>query len=270
MIDLQKTSGLPLSLDEDGMLVIPHNFKVAEARARTAEEMQEFLPEGFLPRTLETAYRVYRDLQLMAEVADTGLRYDITVIPPGTYSHQDGRREFLRTAGHYHDTKPNGIGYPEIYEVLAGRGRWVIQKMGAAREEIVEAYLIEAGPGEKILIPPGFGHVTINAESEFLVETNIISKNFTYDYASYKALRGPCYRLLESGDRTMIEIEANPRYAKLAELKKLSVRKDWFRGYFETLWDVYQKHTADIQFLASPETYRPEFFEIKNLYKEIS
>lgn len=270
MIDLQKTSGLPLSLDDDGMLIIPHNFKVADAAERTAEEMQEFLPEDFLPGALQTAYRVYRDLQPMAGMKDAGLRYDITVISQGTYSYQDGKREFLRTAGHYHDMKPNGIGYPEIYEVLAGRGRWIIQKMGAAREEITEAYLIEAGPGEKILIPPGFGHVTINAESELLVLANIIAKDFAYDYDSYKALRGPGYLLLESADRTMIEIEANPRYSKLAELKKLTVRKDWFKGYFETLWDVYEKHEADIQFLKTPETYRPEFFEIKNLYKEVT
>lgn len=270
MIDLSKTSGLPLSLDEDGMLIIPHNFKVAEAAERSLEEMREFLPEGFLPGALETAYRVYRDLQSMAGNAENGLRYDITVIPQGTYSYQNGKREFLRTAGHYHDTKTNGIGYPEIYEVLAGRGRWILQKTGATREEVVEAYLIEAGPGEKILIPPGFGHVTVNTESEFLVEANIIAKNFAYDYDSYKALHGPCYRLLESEDRTMIEIEANPRYEKLADLKKLTVRKDWFRGYFETLWDVYEKHEADIQFLKSPEIYRPEFFEIKNLYKEIT
>lgn len=269
MIDLQKASGLLISLDDTGMLVIPHEIKVSDASERTFDQMREFLPDTFRPNGGASAYRVYRDLQLIDESIDNGLRYDITVIPPGTYSFQNGKSEFLRTAGHYHDKTKNGLGYPEIYEVLAGRGRWVIQKMGDEKEEIIEAYLIEAGPGEKIIVPPGFGHVTINTESEYLVEANIIAKDFSYDYESYKLLAGPCYRLLESDDRTMIEIEANPRYRKLPPLMKLAVRKDWFKGYFEPLWEVYKKHEADIQFLKRPETYRPEFFEIRNLYKEI-
>src|SRR3989344_4520509 len=65
--------------------------------------------------------------------------------------------------------------YPEIYEVLLGRAYFLIQS-----ESIV--YLAEAGPGEKFIIPPSFGHNTINVFNEPLLMANFVSEKAEYDY----------------------------------------------------------------------------------------
>jgi glucose-6-phosphate isomerase len=66
-------------------------------------------------------YYMYRDLALTAAdrayLREQNVRFDITVIPPGTVGG-----EYVKTKGHYHPLSPSGIGYPELYQVLAGGG----------------------------------------------------------------------------------------------------------------------------------------------------
>lgn len=271
--DLSKISGLPISLDDDLMLKFPHDLRVSSVSERTLDGMRPYLVSPDAETDVPVIYRVWRNLMPMqneVKLSKVGMRYDITVIPPGTFKFKNGRREFFHTAGHYHDTAENAPGYPEIYEVLSGRARSIIQKPAETLDRISEAYLIEAGPGEKILIPPGFGHVSTNAEDETLVLANIIAANFKYIYSTFEELGGGCYRLLASDDKGMIEIESNPRYRKVPELKKLTPKKDWFKGYFKPLWDAYLNHRDQITFITKPETYRKEFFAIDNLYRELN
>ena len=72
-------------------------------------------------------YFMYRDLALTAEdrayLNEQNLRFDITVIPPGTVGG-----EYVKTKGHYHPISPSGIGYPELYQVLAGEALYHLQR----------------------------------------------------------------------------------------------------------------------------------------------
>ncbi|MBI2055095.1 MAG: hypothetical protein HYT39_03300 [Candidatus Sungbacteria bacterium] len=270
--DLSKVSGLAISLDDDLMLKFPHDLMVKSVSERTLDGIRPYLIFKDAEADIPVIYRVWRNLMPMqdeAELSGVGIRYDITIIPPGTFKFRNGQREFFHTAGHYHDTAENALGYPEIYEVLSGRVRSLIQKPLETPDRISETYLIEAGPGEKILIPPGFGHVSINAEDKALVLANVIATNPKYIYGAFEELGGGCYRLLASDDKSMIEIEPNSKYRDIPELKKLTPKKDWFKGYFEPLWNAYINHRDQIAFIIKPESYRKEFFAIGNLYKEI-
>ncbi|MBI3627300.1 MAG: hypothetical protein HY220_00935 [Candidatus Sungbacteria bacterium] len=269
MPDLKTISGLPLGF-EAGTLVIPHELRVGEMTEKKVVDLAPFFVDA-ISSDIDPVYRVWRDIEPMDKELSFSqtMRYDITLIESGSYRLPNDEREFFRTAGHYHQVDKNGIGYPEIYEVLSGRGHWLIQKAGGNHDEIEEAYLVEAGPGEKILVPPGFGHITINTESEPLIEANCVADLFQSDYSKYKKLHGGCYRFLAGQNPAMIEIERNPNYSSIPELKKLVPRKDWFHGYFEPLWNVFVGHPTDLQFLVTPETYRPQFFAISNIYKEI-
>jgi len=127
------------------------------------------------------------------------LRYDITIIPP----HLLGE-EFVKTKGHYH------IGsYGELYKVLAGEGIFLIQK-----KEIKGVYFIKAKRGDFILIPPNFGHTTINPSSKTLKMANWISKKCKYDYKSIEKKRGFCYYL------TICGWIKNKNYKKIPKLKE--------------------------------------------------
>ena len=120
-------------------------------------------------------------------IAKYGLRYDVTVIRPGQIG-----REFIKTAGHYHPLKPQTeFSYPEVYEVLAGKAHYLLQT--EPDEDGIDAILIEAVAGDKVLIPPGYGHITINPGQEYLIMSNWVAADFSSIYGPIKELGGGAF-----------------------------------------------------------------------------
>ena len=185
-MDLQVTSGLPLQADGDGRLIFGAGLTVVTPAVRTREEMREVLldPEADAPAEL---YYMYRDVCRQQDrelLAQHGLRYDVTVIRPGLLG-----RDYIKTAGHYHPLKPGTeVTYPEVYEVLAGKAHYLLQT--EPDEDGVEAILIEATAGDKVLIPPGYGHITINPASEFLIMSNWVAAIYFRLAPSNKTIGG--------------------------------------------------------------------------------
>lgn len=226
---IEHQSGLPIAFDPlSGAIHWPEGIAADKAHVRSFAEMREQIrePEASPPR--DAVYTVYRHVARKVDAAairNARLRYDITIIPPGCF--RGTRNEFVRTAGHYHTLLPGGpssggMTYPEVYEVISGRADWLIQRPRAENPSTLEAvFLIEAGPGEKALIPPGFGHISINAGTNPLVMANWISEDCTYDYGPFRKFRGGGYWLLEGEMPGTIECERNPGYAAVPELEKL-------------------------------------------------
>ncbi|MDK2889845.1 MAG: glucose-6-phosphate isomerase, archaeal, partial [Methanoculleus sp.] len=126
-----------------------------ESQTRTIEEMREVLADPGCTSD-QPLYFMYRDLAKSESdrewLRQHHVRYDITVIPARTLCG-----EYVKTKGHYHTENPAGELYPEIYEVLEGTGHYLLQTRDA--DDVV---MIEGTAGDKILLPPGYGHVTIN------------------------------------------------------------------------------------------------------------
>lgn len=270
-MDLKTFSGLPIEMDEGMNLVYPHTVRVKQMTARTCAEMLPFLQSENVTTPQNTIYRVYHEVAMMDDtesIQKTGLRYDLTAIQAGVFHFREGEDEFFRTAGHYHPRIAE-IDYPEVYEVLAGRGRWIIQKYGAEPSLLEEVYLVEAGPGEKICIPPNFGHITINAENAPLIISNVIKGTVGHNYRPFQELKGGGYRLLASRDPNMIEIERNGNYRSIPDLLKLKPKKDWYHGYFNPVYRTLATGPEQLVFLENPKSYNKEFFAIDRLYSEI-
>lgn len=266
MTDVSQFAGFPLVLTDEG-LRFPDGIEATTVFERKLSELKAFLTSDNASALIEPIYRVWQGVHI-AETPATPIRYDLTVLNPGTIKFASGEQEFSRTAGHYHVSEGTKT-YPEIYEVISGRGHWLIQKPKADVQEIEEAYLVEANPGEKMLVPPGFGHITINTERVPLIESNVVASGFSYDYETYKKLKGGCYRLLQHGEASLIEIRSNQMYHGLPGIKKLKPKKDWFKGYFEPLWKVLTSHPEDLKFISAAETYAQHFFAIDRIYQEI-
>jgi len=143
-------------------------------------------------------YYMYRAIKNNGE-----LRYDETVLKPQMLGN-----EFNKTKGHYH------IGaYPEIYMVLEGKAIYLLQKRNPTGE-IKDVYAIEVKKGECAIMPPYYGHVTINpSTTEELKMANWISDNCESDYSSYIKLQGAGYYYTKQG---WIK---NPNYKSLPELR---------------------------------------------------
>jgi glucose-6-phosphate isomerase len=171
-------------------------------------------------------YYMYRDLYLSKsdkeKLLRQGLRYDITIIPPGMLGC-----EYIKTAGHYHPLVPEGsVTYPELYEVLDGEALYLLQNLD--QSDVVAVY---ASAGDKVLVPPGYGHVTINRSNKTLKMSNFVCRNFSSLYEPYRDIAGAAYFFTRDG---WIKNERNERAGALrrvdapdsSSLKKLGLTKD--------------------------------------------
>lgn len=189
--------------------------KKIEPTVRMLFDMKEVIYDReWLARTNNIElYYMYRELSLSKNDALTmkehGLRYDITVIPPRMMGC-----EFVKTAGHYHPFIPGTTTtFPEIYEVLNGEAYYLMQK--PEDDKIKDVILVKAGEGDKVIIPPGYGHLTINASNRVLKMANWVARDFESVYAPIKEMGGGAYFILENG------IVKNPQYSNVPEIRLL-------------------------------------------------
>jgi len=192
-------------------------------------------------------YAMFRDLARSPAdrwwLKENCLRYDITVIPPRTICG-----EYVKTKGHYHPKNAAGHGFPEVYEVLEGTAHYLLQ-----REDLTDAVLVEATAGDVVVVPPGYGHVTINpAPDRTLHMANIVSAGFTSDYAKYVEGRGAAY--YEMADGSFIR---NRAYPKVPELRKVSAgRLDTAHaGLTFPLYHLVAQRRGVLRFLNHPEEF---------------
>jgi glucose-6-phosphate isomerase, archaeal len=188
--------------------MIPWEGPLPDPQVRTTEEIRALLfdPGCKGPGTL---YLMYRDLARTATerrwLSEHELRFDITVIPPRVLC-----REYVKTKGHYHPDNPAGVGYPEVYEVLEGFAHYLLQN-----RDLSDIVLLSAATGDKVIIPPGYGHVTINPSGQALVMANLVSTAFVSDYREYEARHGAAYYELE-GEKFI----KNPHYPDIPVLRR--------------------------------------------------
>lgn len=222
---LERQSGIPIAFDPLTCAIRwEEGLDVEAAAERTFAEMKDYIAEPDAVPARDPIYTVYRNVRRSGDAAKVdaaGLRYDITVIPPGYFI--GGEKEFFRTAGHYHAFLPErDITYPEAYEVISGRAYWLIQRPSPGDPRTLEEiYIVEAGPGEKAIIPPNFGHISINASSEPLILANWIAAEIAHNYRPYRELRGGGMRVIESSVADTIEFEPNRLYKQVPDMQKL-------------------------------------------------
>ncbi|HIJ05925.1 glucose-6-phosphate isomerase family protein [Methanocalculus sp.] len=209
---------------------------------RTHHEMQCVLAD---PNTISDLplYSMYRDLALKREdrayLLEQNVRFDITVIPPCMLGG-----EYVKTKGHYHPHNPSGIGYPELYQVFAGEAHYLLQ-----HKSLSDVVVVTAKAGECLLIPPGYGHVTINPREEVLMMSNLVSAGFTSDYAPYEQMQGGAYYEMDGG----VWVQ-NPRYPMIPLRRELAAYEVPELGiqHGRSIYEMVSER-EDISFLNSPE-----------------
>ncbi len=261
MIDLNKRSGLPLSWDPvKEQLVCDKGITTEEGAPdiRRRIDMQEVLYDD-QAEELDQLYYMYRGVAVLDDlpaIKNAGLRYDITAVRPGTIS-----KEYVKTAGHYHPYKEGtGLTWPEAYEVLHGRAHYLLQKaVPDLPDQLEEVYLIAAKPGDKVLIPPGFGHITINPGDEFLIMSNWVAEGFASLYEPIRKMKGGAYFELAGGEAP--EFIPNSNYTKLPSLQRCSVVPVEELSLLTGLpfYSVFKENNSAFRFLTHPEEFAGVF-----------
>lgn len=204
-------------------------------------------------------YYMYRDLALSKKdeisIKQHSLRYDITVIPPLSLG-----REYVKTAGHYHPPVPSGdLTYPEIYEVLEGEAHYLLQKPKVdSGNKVVDVIVVEAEQGDKVIIPPDYGHITINPSRKTLRMANWVSRNFSSIYEPYRKMGGGAYFELTTG-----EFIRNSNYEEVPEIRFLNPANFSEFGLRKNS-EMYGliRNPGMLEFLNKPEKYRALFEKV--------
>lgn len=245
--DLKKYCGLDIKLDTDKpSLVFGESLNFSKATVRTLDEMQEVLLDKTIQRPKELYY-MYRDVYISDKslLERNKLRYDVTLIKPDCLG-----KELMKTQGHYH---PDNFG--ELYEVVYGSCFCLLQRPNLKDHQIIEeVVLVKAKAGEKILIPPGFGHILINPGPDYLVTSNWVSSSFASEYYLYKKAGGAAYFVIHSQDEGL-EFISNPYFKQLAKIRFVSPasRIDKF-GLAENnpIYSLINQDTRKLDFLNRP------------------
>ena len=188
------------------------------------------------------------------------IRYDQTTIFPGKIG-----RELPKTFGHYHPKK-----FPEIFEVISGQAWWLLQRPQRQNPKAIdEIYLVAALAGEKAMMLPGFGFISINPGKKKLIMANWVSSEFENDYETYENLRGAAYYLLEGPDGKSVEFEKNSYYEKVPEIIKLRPKEIPELGILKSqpLYEMI-KTPEKLEFLTHPEKYL-DILTIEKCFKKI-
>ncbi len=201
-------------------------------------------------------YFMFRDIFKESDkdfLKEKDVRFDITVIPAFKLG-----KEFVKTHGHYHPLIPGkSITYPEIYEIISGKCMFVLQKPDE-NGNIVDAFVVECEEGDKIVIPPNYGHVMVNIGYETLITSNLVSSKFKSIYEPYREKKGAVYYILSEFMKIkMVKNEAydnvnDPVILKPSEkiLELLSVGKE------ESLYKLVEERSDVLEFLNDPERFK--------------
>ncbi|MBU3895820.1 glucose-6-phosphate isomerase [Patescibacteria group bacterium] len=159
------------------------NLKDRKSRVRLLSDIKKVV---FDQEWLKTApdrelYFMYGDV-----INEGDFKYSVTVLPPFNLG-----KEFVKTKGHVH------IGsFQETYTVLEGEAIYLMQK---GNELIEDVYAVFAKKGESIIIPSGYGHITINASNLELKTGDWRYKDCKSDYSLFERLGGACYYYTKNG-----------------------------------------------------------------------
>ncbi|MCR4368672.1 MAG: glucose-6-phosphate isomerase [archaeon] len=254
-IDLEKISDLPIKLNKNS-LEFGKRMKKVVPEARTHKRMLPVLknPEEKAP---EEFYYMYRDVAIESDrelIRKNNLRFDITILPPFLVGD-----EYNKTFGHYHPKVPGtflggATWWPEIYEVLHGRAHYLLQNGS-------EFLVFDARPGDKCVMLPGFGHITVNPSGkEALVMANWVFPGFASDYGPIEKLGGGQWFETTKG------FVANKKYGEAPNVQLISPR-DFEEFGFSNSRPMYADaiaNPAKFEWLSKPQNY----LELFKKYRE--
>jgi len=213
MIDLSGHAGFTVQLEPRSLtLAFGEGVTAEPAVVRRLDDVRALLrdPLATGPDHLYTIYMGIRVPGRAEALSSLGLGYGAVV-----YNHGALGEEALRSQGHVHSVPAGtGVAFSEIYEFWYGHG--LVYMQDSASTAVSDAVAIEAGPGDKVVVPPGWAHATVNLGGGPLVFGAVYALEARLLYEPLRRLRGMAHYVLADGT-----LEANPRYGRVPEARRL-------------------------------------------------
>lgn len=255
MSTLAELAGIEMAWADDGTLTFGDDVVVDEAFTRPLERLRSVAlePEACTPPD-RVQYWMYNGTARRADrdrLLATGMRYELTLMFPRSIG-----RERAKTLGHLHTGPADSrLNYPEICEVLHGTAHFLFQLMDMDAHTAHWCALIEAHPGDKVIIPPNLHHLTINAGDEPLLFSDVIPLAVQGIYEPFARMRGAAYlNTLDAG------IIPNPHYKAVAPLQRLPAPV--YPGLEAPLYQVFVDNPDALAWMTHPERFAQTFPDI--------
>jgi len=182
----------------------------------------------------------------------------------GVVAYASGRlgAEPVRSQGHIHSFAPHcGWSTPELFEIWQGTA--IVYAQETVEYNPGKCVAVSAGPGDKVVVPPGWAHFVVNASPDnCLIFGAWCDRQYGFTYDAIRARGGLAWFPILNPDST-IGWEPNSAYRST----ELSLRHA--RSYPELNVDdklpIYQQFAADpnrIQWVSEPaqmDALWPEF-----------
>ena len=257
--DISKNIGLEIALKDDNQLSLGEDVEFDGMSIRSRADLKIVAADENLALDDKPAYFMYRNVRRAGDedmIKENNQRFDLTVIPAARLG-----AEFIKTSGHYHPIKEGTeVEYPELYYVVSGRATYLMQKH-ETDGSVSDVIVCRVKAGEAIIMPPFYGHVTINETDETLVMANWVEGNFSSVYGDYEKKRGAAYYL--KADK---EPEKNPHYSQVGELREMQTAPQAILDLEGTPIYDYVKSIEKIDLIANPEKHLDDF-KIEKLFK---
>lgn len=253
-------SGLPLVLTDDGKLALGEELTLKGRGHKLVSDMAGLFHSDGSNQGDEWAYDTYRAIAYPQDrelFERERISYDITVIAPGAVAGEP-----KKTSGHYHgwnEARTNTYG--EVYEVLLGTALFMLQRSDDFEENpegarVRDCVAVTVESGQTLVVPPNYGHCSINAGEGPLVFSNLAYVPCPVLYDSVKAHHGMAYYALRDG-RGQLELVANDHYRDLPAIRRATVHEcpdlgiDFSRGAYEN----FVSHPDRFDYLPHPDEY---------------
>lgn len=174
----------------------------------------------------------------------------------GVVTYQKGRlgREPIRSQGHIHAVSAScGASTCEVYEIWEGRACIYMQPSGS--DDAGECFAVYAGPGEVVVVPPGWVHATVNADPERAMTFGAwCIRDYGFDYADVRRHGGIAFfPVLEGSGLAWVK---NPAYASGTLTEKAArTYPDLGLEAGVPIYTQYRRDRERFAFVTDPERY---------------
>ncbi|MGA7522809.1 MAG: glucose-6-phosphate isomerase family protein [Acidobacteriaceae bacterium] len=175
----------------------------------------------------------------------------------GVVAYASGRlgHEPVRSQGHVHAVAPHsGWSPPEIFEIWQGRA--VIYAQKGVTDEPGRCIAVSAGPGEQVVVPPGWAHWVMNADPDTpMVFGAWCDRQYGFVYDGVRAHGGLAWFPLLGADKT-VRWEPNPRYHPTSLTERAA------RSYPELdlspsvpIYEQFERNVESVQWVSDPARF---------------
>lgn len=158
----------------------------------------------------------------------------------------------VRSQGHLHAVAPHcGWSTPELFEIWEGRA--IVYAQENSGDDPGRCIAVEAGPGERVVMPPGWAHFVVNADpSSRLIFGAWCDRQYGFEYAQMRAHHGLAwYPLLrETGEMTW---EPNRAYSgSLLKIRKARKYPELPLPSGTPIYSLFRRDRESIQWISDP------------------